>query len=321
MPTTLNTNPPHSERLVFSRDPSSCKAVFQDQGHSSQLPLDPLQSELRLCGPEVAKPDDAISSAPSVHWHHQCCLHHGSSSRLSDNVSDSLESLSLVDPATEPGSQQPPCGNCPSRHHSQTRWQATAPGTSSAFPLRRDSSTTTHSSSPAHTGYIPGYAVPHTSCRQAALWEDDVTVDDLAGYMDQLLHLPKPMSDMAELMYAWFVCQCVCVCVLLPLLYTRFVHKLDKFLYHFNMNSFHGMTSQFTFAISSYPYQVLTSLIPQPSTWQRPECASNQQYCSHCVVLRKWMLRVHACRVCLPWGKYVNAGFVDCSTCHWNTSK
>ena len=41
---------------------------------------------------------------------------------------------------------------------------------------------------------------PHT-CRQEALWED-ITVDDLAGYMDQLLYLPRPMSDMAELMYA-----------------------------------------------------------------------------------------------------------------------
>ena len=30
--------------------------------------------------------------------------------------------------------------------------------------------------------------------------DDDVTVDDLAGYFDQMLHLPRPMSDMAQLM-------------------------------------------------------------------------------------------------------------------------
>ena len=46
----------------------------------------------------------------------------------------------------------------------------------------------------------PPINCPRT-CRQEALWED-ITVDDLAGYMDQLLYLPRPMSDMAELMYA-----------------------------------------------------------------------------------------------------------------------
>ena len=38
------------------------------------------------------------------------------------------------------------------------------------------------------------------SCRQQALY-NDVTVEELAGYLDELLYLPKPMSDMAELMY------------------------------------------------------------------------------------------------------------------------
>ena len=52
------------------------------------------------------------------------------------------------------------------------------------------------------TPSLPSYSVycPRT-CRQEALWED-ITVDDLAGYMDQLLYLPRPMSDSAELMYA-----------------------------------------------------------------------------------------------------------------------
>lgn len=30
---------------------------------------------------------------------------------------------------------------------------------------------------------------------------DDTTVDDLAGYLDEIMYLPQPMSEMAELMY------------------------------------------------------------------------------------------------------------------------
>ena len=40
------------------------------------------------------------------------------------------------------------------------------------------------------------------SCRQeACYYPSDITVDELAGYLDELLYIPKPMSDMAELMY------------------------------------------------------------------------------------------------------------------------
>ena len=242
MPTTLNTHPPRSEGC-FSRNLPS-KPVFQDQGrHPSQLPLDQLQSELRLCRPVLAKPDEPLSPGPSVHWHHRCPLCHGDSSHLSDNVSDSLESLSLSDPSTEPSSQQRPCENCHSCHHSQTRWQTAATaGNSLTVPLRRD--TTTHSNLPAAhpAGFIPGYFVPHTSCRQAALWEDDVTVDDLAGYMDQLLHLPKPMSDMAELMYAWFVHVCKYVLVTSGTISKICSQVKVSFLLHLNINSFPAVT-------------------------------------------------------------------------------
>lgn len=46
----------------------------------------------------------------------------------------------------------------------------------------------------------------HMSCRQQAVSYgpscfDDTTVDDLAGYLDEIMFLPKPMSEMAELMY------------------------------------------------------------------------------------------------------------------------
>lgn len=35
----------------------------------------------------------------------------------------------------------------------------------------------------------------------AAMAPDDVTAEELAGYLDELLHLPKKMSPMAEMMY------------------------------------------------------------------------------------------------------------------------
>ena len=52
----------------------------------------------------------------------------------------------------------------------------------------------------------PRAACSHMSCRQQAVtyapsYFDDTTVDDLAGYLDEIMFLPKPMSEMAELMY------------------------------------------------------------------------------------------------------------------------
>ncbi len=42
----------------------------------------------------------------------------------------------------------------------------------------------------------------YRSCRQeACYYPSDITVDELAGYLDELLYIPRPMSDMAELMY------------------------------------------------------------------------------------------------------------------------
>lgn len=40
------------------------------------------------------------------------------------------------------------------------------------------------------------------SCsQQARMGADDTTIDDLAGYLDDMLHIPKKMSHMAEMMY------------------------------------------------------------------------------------------------------------------------
>lgn len=55
-------------------------------------------------------------------------------------------------------------------------------------------------------------AAPHQpiSCRQqeavisnytSRCSLDDTTVDELAAYLEEMMYLPKPMSEMAELMY------------------------------------------------------------------------------------------------------------------------
>lgn len=66
------------------------------------------------------------------------------------------------------------------------------------------------SSSSANTNFATGSAAQSVlvarSCREQAAAAcvnsfDDTTVDDLAGYLDEIMFIPKPMSEMAELMY------------------------------------------------------------------------------------------------------------------------
>lgn len=40
-----------------------------------------------------------------------------------------------------------------------------------------------------------------TECMNVIPCTDDVTIDELASYFEDLVHIPKKMSDMAELMY------------------------------------------------------------------------------------------------------------------------
>ncbi|XP_069570227.1 oxidative stress-responsive serine-rich protein 1 isoform X1 [Brachyistius frenatus] len=104
---------------------------------------------------------------------------------------------------TEEGGQgaEPPCP-CRSNHqgwhgvevYSFTGLRNVISDCERSLPGREDTSRTL-------SGSAPSSGSPRSCSEQARAYVDDITIEDLSGYMEYYLYIPKKMSHMAEMMY------------------------------------------------------------------------------------------------------------------------
>ncbi|NXP47719.1 OSER1 protein, partial [Heliornis fulica] len=73
-------------------------------------------------------------------------------------------------------------------------------GLQNTLPLEPDRRTVSEDHSQSLSSRTPSSS-PRSCSEQARAFVDDVTIEDLSGYMEYYLYIPKKMSHMAEMMY------------------------------------------------------------------------------------------------------------------------
>ncbi|NXJ00575.1 OSER1 protein, partial [Psophia crepitans] len=73
-------------------------------------------------------------------------------------------------------------------------------GLQNTLPLAPDTRTVSEDHSQSLSSRTPSSS-PRSCSEQARAYVDDVTIEDLSGYMEYYLYIPKKMSHMAEMMY------------------------------------------------------------------------------------------------------------------------